>query len=69
VTIRSRSMRIVDLIHKFPYQNSGIVVTRDSGPLHFRTPSYRNLIWPGPSNQGRFAAINLIEGKISVFGV
>jgi hypothetical protein len=34
MTIRSKSTRVVDLIHEFPYRNSGIGVTRDLESLH-----------------------------------
>jgi hypothetical protein len=41
VTVRSRSMRVVDLIHKFPYQNLRIGVTRDLESLHRELPVHK----------------------------
>jgi hypothetical protein len=48
VTVRSRSTRIVDLIHKFPYRNSGIGVTRDLESLHRELPVHEKYERSGP---------------------
>jgi hypothetical protein len=43
VTVRSRSTRVVDLIHKFPYHNSRIGVTRYLESLHRELPVHETL--------------------------
>ena len=48
VTVRSRSMRVVDLIHEFPYQNLGIGVTRYLDSLHHELPVHETPERSGP---------------------
>jgi hypothetical protein len=48
VTVRSRSTRLIDLIHEFPYQNSGIRVIRDLESMHCELLVHETLKISGP---------------------
>ena len=48
MTVRSRSTRVIDLIHEIPYQNSGIGVTRDLESLHLELPVHETPKRSGP---------------------
>ena len=48
MTVRSRSARVVDLIHEFPYRNFGMGVTRDLESLHREIPVHETLKISGP---------------------
>jgi hypothetical protein len=61
VTIRSRSTRVVDLLHEFPYQNSGIGVTRVLESLHRELPVHETLKRSGPLDPNPRGSLDLVQ--------
>jgi hypothetical protein len=61
VTVRSRSMRVVDLIHEFPYQNLGIGVTRDLESLYRELPVHETPKRSGPLNPNHRGLLDLVQ--------
>jgi hypothetical protein len=61
VTIRSRSTRVVDLIHKFPYRNLGIGVTRDLESLYRELPVHETPKRSGPLDPNHRGSLDLVQ--------
>jgi hypothetical protein len=61
VTIRSRSMSVVDLIHEFPYRISGIGVTRDLESLHRELPVHETPKRSGPLDPNHCGSLDLVK--------
>jgi hypothetical protein len=70
VTIRSRSTRVVDLIHEFPYRNSGIGVTRYLESLHRELSVHETPKRSGSLDPNHRGSLDLVQdSRIRVRGM
>ena len=59
--VRSRSTRVIDLIHEFPYWNLGIGVTRDLESLHRELPVHETLKRSRPLDPNNWGSLDLVQ--------